>query len=110
MGETFLPSNRKPHNWFAGYVAERKVKHPFGGHIIILDRDNGGEWVDGGERWVLLWEPVPESINAQRFGPRIVEMSTRENAYSLMKSAAANVDDFCWFVCEDEAKGARGNV
>lgn len=47
-------SNRKPHNNLAGYVCERKSKHPkLPGHFGIFDRNNGGAWVTGddGLRW-----------------------------------------------------------
>lgn len=50
-------SRRKPHNNQAGYVCERKVQHTRGGHIVLLDRDNGGDWIDAPHRWVLSWEP-----------------------------------------------------
>ena len=43
-------SKRKPLNDTAGYVASRKT--PFG-YLMILDRQNGGDWVDAEERWVI---------------------------------------------------------
>ena len=45
-------SNRKPHNDTAGYVCERR--HPHGGWLMLLDRQNGGDWVDADTRWVLV--------------------------------------------------------
>lgn len=50
-------STRKPHNDLAGYVCERKSKHPkLPGHFAIFDKNKGGEWVTGsdGQRWGLL--------------------------------------------------------
>ena len=50
-------SNRKPHNNLAGYVCERKSKHPkLPGHFAVFDKKNGGDWVTGtdGERWGVL--------------------------------------------------------
>lgn len=50
-------SNRKPHNDLAGYVCERKSKHPrLPGHFAIFDRDKGGDWVTGedGQRWGVI--------------------------------------------------------
>jgi hypothetical protein len=48
-------SKRKPHNDQLGYVSERKCK--LGGHIVILDRQNGADWIDADERWVVVHEP-----------------------------------------------------
>ena len=48
---------RKPHDDYAGYVSERKVHAYPGGYVIILDRKNGGDWVDAGNRWVVVVEP-----------------------------------------------------
>lgn len=43
-------SKRKPYNGDAGYHCS--LKTPFG-HVVLYDRRNGGDWIDGGERWVL---------------------------------------------------------
>lgn len=97
---------RKPHNGYLGYVAERKVLHSIGGHIVIIDRDKGGDWIGSEERWVLIWEPLPGSAALERFGARIMECDTRANAFSLMKCAAVEPEDFC-FVDLDEMEGGE---
>jgi len=43
-------SKRKPYNGDAGYRCS--LKFPLG-HVVLYDRQNGGDWIDGGERWVL---------------------------------------------------------
>lgn len=51
-------SKRKPHNTTAGYVASRKTTgDPNLGTdwLIIIDRENGGDWLDAPHRWVLIW-------------------------------------------------------
>ena len=50
-------STRKPHNDLAGYVCERKSKHPkLPGYFAVFDKNKGGDWVTGtdGERWGVL--------------------------------------------------------
>ena len=43
-------SKRKPYNGDAGYHCSLKTRF---GHVVLYDRRNGGDWIDGGERWVL---------------------------------------------------------
>ena len=99
-------SKRKPHNWYAGYVCERKVQHRFGGHVVVLDRDKGGDLffprIDSAERWICIWEPTPESAEAERFGSRILVCDTKASAISQMKCASLGLDDFSAFVNYDE--------
>lgn len=73
-------STRKPHNDIAGYVCELKCKRPCGGHVVIYDRNNGADWIDGDERWVVMHEP--SSLH--------VAVSSLTQARSLMKDAAAD--------------------
>ena len=49
------PTARKPHRDFAGYVTERRNPYS-GGHTIILDARNGGDWAGSEEdgRWIVL--------------------------------------------------------
>lgn len=43
-------SKRKPFNNDAGYKAS--LRAPFG-HVVIYDRQNGGDWIDAETRWVV---------------------------------------------------------
>lgn len=59
MSEAAIKSRpkRKPHNHISGYVCERKHNGPDAGHIVVYDRKNGADWIDGEERWVVMHEP-----------------------------------------------------
>lgn len=61
------PSTRKPLNDTAGYVCQRKCK--LGGYVMIIDRSNGGDWIDAEDRWVVMHCPIgPEGqIQMGRF-------------------------------------------
>lgn len=79
-------SVRKPHNNVAGYVCELKAK--LGGHIVIYDRQRGGDWIDADQRWVVMHEP--SSLH--------VEVRTLAHARDVMKGVARAVT-------RDEAAG-----
>lgn len=73
-------SKRKPYNDTAGYVASRKCVK--GGHIVILDRKNGADWIDADERWIVVHFPSSGHVS----------VATRETAYTLMKDTAQGND------------------
>lgn len=71
-------SKRKPFNGDAGYVAS--LRAPFG-HVVIYDRNNGADWIDGEERWqVLSWTHDENNI-------AIIETSSLHRAREIMKDA-----------------------
>lgn len=43
-------STRKPFNNDAGYVCSLKTGF---GHVVVYDREKGGDWIDASTRWVL---------------------------------------------------------
>lgn len=82
-----MPSTRKPHNHLAGYRAELKSKHPgLPGHIVIFDRENGGDWIDAGDRWVVM------HINGDDCGC-MVAVGSMASARDLMKHVANGGDE-----------------
>lgn len=102
-------SKRKPHNGYAGYVAERKVWHTVGGHIVLIDREKGGDWIAAAHRWVLIWEPLPETLAEKHIGARLVDCKTRKEAYALMNAAAAmaGAGEFFYFVNDEDMEGLK---
>jgi len=58
-----LGPNTKPHRDDAGYVAEMKCK--LGGHIVIYDRENGGNWIDADTRWIVMHQPSGNHVAAK---------------------------------------------
>lgn len=48
-------TSRKPHSGNAGYVCELRCK--LGGHIVIYDRQNGADYIDADDRWIVMHEP-----------------------------------------------------
>jgi hypothetical protein len=76
-------SNRKPHMENAGYVTERKSRHPkLPGHFVVYDRDNGFE-IDADHRWIVMHEPSSYHV----------AVSSRAHAQALMVAMAAGGDD-----------------
>jgi hypothetical protein len=74
---------RKPHMNNAGYVTERKSKHPkLPGHFVVYDREAGFE-IDADERWIVMHEPSSYHI----------AVPSRRVAQLLMASMAAGGDD-----------------
>ena len=69
-------STRKPHSDNVGYVSERKVKAPVGGHVVIYDREMGFD-CDADYRWIVMHEPSGTHISVR----------SREMAYDVMKWA-----------------------
>lgn len=71
-------SNRKPLNDTAGYVAS--LKTPFG-YVMITDRDNGGNWIDSEERWVV------HAFDKGLSNIALLEASSLRRAREIMKDA-----------------------
>lgn len=69
------PESVKPHSDYAGYVFERRLGS---GHIIVIDRNNGGDWFETaeGHRWAILFEwPDVESFTAEgEIGPSFTSL------------------------------------
>jgi hypothetical protein len=57
-------SKRKPHSSNAGYVSERKSKHPkLPGHFVIYDRDaDPSPGIDADQRWIVMHEPSSHHV------------------------------------------------
>ena len=72
---------RKPFNGDAGYVASRKVPEPKGGWCVIYDRANGGDWIDGDERWVVA------AFDRHKGNVGLLDCRTRGLAIETMKLA-----------------------
>lgn len=73
-------SKRKPYNNDAGYVCS--LKCPDGGHVVIYDREKGGDWIDGDERWVV------SKYNSEGSNQGLLEFSSQQRARELMKDTA----------------------
>lgn len=71
-------SKRKPLNDTAGYVAS--LKAPFG-HLMITDRDNGGDWIDSDNRWVV------SAFDTQMRNIACIEANSLRRAREIMKDA-----------------------
>jgi hypothetical protein len=79
-------SKRKPYNGDAGYICSRKC--PDGGHVVVYDRQNGGDWIDADTRWIV------SKYDAERLNEGVLEMATKAMAIDLMKDTAAGLDDW----------------
>lgn len=86
---------RKPHMSNAGYVTERKSKHPkLPGHFVVYDRDaNPSPGIDADERWIVMHEPSSHHI----------AVSSLRAARALMAAMAAG-DDCADFGQYEEAE------
>lgn len=80
-------TNRKPLNDTAGYVAS--LRAPFG-HLMITDRDNGGDWIDSGERWVV------HAFDDELRNLALIEASSLRRAREIMKDARETGFDTDW--------------
>ena len=80
-----LGPNSKPHRNEPGYVCEMRAK--LGGHIVIYDRTNGGDWIDADYRWIVMHMP----------SSRHVSVGSIAHARSVMQGVAKarTVDDAC---------------
>lgn len=81
-----MTSKRKPLNDTAGYVASRKCVQ--GGYVMVIDRKNGGDWIDADTRWVVC------KHDANLAGEAILEMDTKAHAIQLMKDTAEGYDEW----------------
>lgn len=80
-------SKRKPLNDSAGYVAS--LRAPFG-HLMITDRDNGGDWIDSDERWVV------SAFDHDLRNLALIEASSLRRAREIMKDAREAGFDTDW--------------
>ena len=91
-----MASNRKPHNDTAGYVCERR--HPKGGWLMLLDRDNGGDWIDADERWILV------RLDAVGSGLGTLGVQSKAMAYDIINNECRHgIHEIDW---GDEAEAA----
>lgn len=81
-------SSRKPYNEDAGYVCSRKMPNNLG-HVVIYDRNNGGDWIDGETRWIL----AHYDQNGANDG--LLDFPTKADAIGMMKDTVAGETD--WF-------------
>lgn len=88
LDDTERVSKRKPYNDDAGYVASRKCSD---GHVVIYDRKNGGDWIDGETRWIIA------HYDTEGANDGILDMATKADAIGLMKDTAAGCDE--WYGC-----------
>ena len=80
-------SGHRPHSNTAGYVTERRSHHPrLPGHFVIIDRKNGGDWIDADDRWVVI------HINGDACGC-MVSLTSLPAARDIMRAMAAGGDD-----------------
>ncbi len=86
-----MTSKRKPYNDDAGYVCSRKC--PDGGHVVVYDRENGGDWIDGEQRWVVA------RYNAGGLNEGLLDMVTKVDAIGQMKNTAWG--DSSWYEPSD---------
>lgn len=58
-------SARKPHMENAGYVTERKSKHPkLPGYFVVYDRDaTPSPGMDADNRWIVMHEPSSHMVS-----------------------------------------------
>ena len=75
-----MASKRKPYNDDAGYICSRKCAD--GGHVVVYDRQNGGDWIDGTTRWVVA------KYDADRANQGLLDMPTKLDALHQMKGTA----------------------
>ena len=83
-------SNRKPFNEDLGYRCS--LRTPFG-YVVLYDRKNGGDWIDGGERWVIAAYDHDESNLA------LLDVASEKLAREHMKDARAGLAD--WVLQEE---------
>lgn len=93
-----MTSKRKPYNGDAGYVASRKC--PDGGHCVVYDRQNGGDWIDGEARWVI------SKYSADQRNEGLLDCATKALAIGRMKDTAAGWDDWYETIAEQDARCA----
>jgi hypothetical protein len=68
----------KPFNADAGYVC--MINTPFG-CAVVYDRENGGDWIDAGERWVTV------AYDKDQAQISMVSSQTQKLARDTMKGA-----------------------
>ena len=78
-------SKRKPMNNTAGYVCSRLAGGFRRGHLMILDRQRDGDWIDADNRWLLVWTMGT-----------FVSYTSLKKARRDMKDAATNSSADVW--------------
>lgn len=78
-------STRKPHAGNAGYVTERKSKHPWlPGYFVVYDRDaDPPPDIDADFRWIVMHEPSGYHVAARNLPAAralMVAMASGEDA------------------------------
>lgn len=71
-------SKRKPLNDTAGYIASLKTDF---GYVMITDRDNGGDWIDSDDRWVV------HAMDKSLANLALLEVPSLQLARATMKEA-----------------------
>ena len=69
----------KPFSNDFGYVDSRET--PFG-WAVIYDRHQGGDWIDGDERWVIA------AFDANKANIALLDCPTKKMAMHLMRDAS----------------------
>ena len=78
-------SKRKPFNNDAGYVASLRAAF---GHVVIYDRDNGGDLIDVEDRWIVA------SYDHDKGNIALIETSSLRRAREIMKDARDGFHDW----------------
>ena len=81
-----MTSKRKPLNDTAGYVCSRKCAQ--GGYVMVVDRENGGDWINAETRWVVA------KYDAGLACEGLMDLPTKADAIGFMKETAAGLDDW----------------
>lgn len=81
-------SRRKPLNDTAGYVCSRKCVD--GGYVMVVDRNNGGDWIDATTRWVV------SKHDSGLLNQGLIDMPTKADAIEFMKATAIG-EETCWY-------------
>ena len=84
-----MASKRKPYNDDAGYVCSRKLPGN-NGHVVVYDREKGGDWIDGSTRWIV------SHYDSEGRNDGLIDQPTKADAIGLMKDTVLGETD--WFM------------
>ena len=73
-------SKRNPYSGDAGYRAVLKTEF---GHVVLYDRQNGGDWIDAETRWVVI------AFDASGANVAILDATSERHARGIMRDTAA---------------------
>ena len=76
-----------------GYVCSRLAGGFRKGHLMILDREHGGDWIDSPHRWLLVW-----SVGT------FVGYTSLKHARRDMKAAATDSGADVWILLDTGAE------